>query len=154
MKSLQWRHNGRDSVSKHQPHGCLLNRLFRCRSKKTSKLRVTGVCGGIHRGPVNSPHKWPATRKMLPFHDVIVFFHIEDTDLFILHSQYQVCWFSSISRLMIFITRALAAIVLTYLSKNITVSKPKGFMQITKRNERRKFSTHHWWDAEQLLSRQ
>ena len=27
---------------------------------------------GIHRGPVNSPHKWPATRKMFPFHDVIM----------------------------------------------------------------------------------
>ena len=36
--TLQWRHNGRDSVSNHQPHDCLLNRLFRCRSKKTSKL--------------------------------------------------------------------------------------------------------------------
>ena len=27
---------------------------------------------GFHRGPVNSPHKWPVTRKMLPFHDVIM----------------------------------------------------------------------------------
>ena len=26
---------------------------------------------GIHRGPVNSPHKWPVTRKMSPFDDVI-----------------------------------------------------------------------------------
>ena len=26
---------------------------------------------GIHRGPVNSPHKWPVTRKMFPFDDVI-----------------------------------------------------------------------------------
>ena len=31
---------------------------------------------GIHRGPVNSPHKWPVTRKMFPFHDVIMKFHI------------------------------------------------------------------------------
>ena len=38
-----WRHNGRDSVSNHQPHDCLLNRLFRRRSKKTSKLHVTGL---------------------------------------------------------------------------------------------------------------
>ena len=30
---------------------------------------------GIHRGPVNSPHKWPVTRKMFPFDDVIMFFH-------------------------------------------------------------------------------
>ena len=26
----------------------------------------------IHRGPVNSPHKWPVTRKMFPFDDVIM----------------------------------------------------------------------------------
>ena len=29
---------------------------------------------GIHRGPVNSPHKWPVTRKMFPFDDVIMKF--------------------------------------------------------------------------------
>ena len=28
---------------------------------------------GIHRWPVNSTHKWPVTRKMLPFGDVIMF---------------------------------------------------------------------------------
>ena len=44
--SLQWRHNGRDSVSNHQPHHCLLSRLFRRKSKKTSKVRVTGLCVG------------------------------------------------------------------------------------------------------------
>ena len=27
---------------------------------------------GIHRGPVNSPHKWPVTRKMFPLDDVIM----------------------------------------------------------------------------------
>ena len=27
---------------------------------------------GIHRGPVNSPHKWPVTRKMFPSGDVIM----------------------------------------------------------------------------------
>ena len=27
---------------------------------------------GIHQGPVNSPHKWPVTRKMFPFEDVIM----------------------------------------------------------------------------------
>ena len=43
-KSLLWRQNGRGSVSNHQPHDCLLKLLFRRRSKKTSKLRVTGLC--------------------------------------------------------------------------------------------------------------
>ena len=42
ISTLRWRHYGRDGVSNHQPHDCLLNRLFRRRSKKTSKLRVTG----------------------------------------------------------------------------------------------------------------
>ena len=43
---LVWRHNGRDGVSNHQPHDCLLNPSFRHRSKKTSKLCVTGLCAG------------------------------------------------------------------------------------------------------------
>ena len=30
---------------------------------------------GIHRRPVNSPHKWPVTRKMFPFDDVIMRCH-------------------------------------------------------------------------------
>ena len=41
-----WRHNGHDGVSNHQPYDCLLNRLFRRRSKEASKLRVTGLCAG------------------------------------------------------------------------------------------------------------
>ena len=52
MVSLQWHHNEHDSVSNHQPHDFLLNRLFRRRSKKTSKLRVTGLCEG--NSPVTS----------------------------------------------------------------------------------------------------
>ena len=43
---LHWRHNRCDGVSNHQPHDCLPNRLFRRRSKKTSKVRVTGLCAG------------------------------------------------------------------------------------------------------------
>ena len=46
IQTLRWRNNGHDSVSNHQPHDCLLNRLFRRRSKKISKLRVTGLCAG------------------------------------------------------------------------------------------------------------
>ena len=64
--SSQWRHNGLDGVSNHQPYDCLLNRLFRRRLQKTSKLRVTGLCEG------NSPYKGPITRKMFPFDDVIM----------------------------------------------------------------------------------
>ena len=37
---------------------------------------------GIHRGPVNSPHKWSVTRKMFPFDDVIM------TTIFVTDSVY------------------------------------------------------------------
>ena len=171
--TLQWRYNGRDCVSNHQPHHCLHNRLFRCRSKKISKLRVTGLCEaerasnaenvsilcrlhgwhqdahslfsrlrswphghcrdisaeymishyndvimstmasqitsltivystvysdvdqrkhqssaslaflrGVHRRPVNSPHKGPVTRKMFPFDDVIMHKQISSNQKF------------------------------------------------------------------------
>ena len=55
---LQWRHNECDGVSNHQPHGCLPKRLFRRRSKKTSKLCVTGLCEG--NSPVTG--EFPAQR--------------------------------------------------------------------------------------------
>ena len=38
--SVHWHHNGRYGVSNQQPHDCLLNCLFRCRSKKTSKRNI------------------------------------------------------------------------------------------------------------------
>ena len=55
---LQWRNNGCDGASNHKPHYCLLNHLFKRRSKKASKLRVTGLCVG------NSPvtDEFPAQR--------------------------------------------------------------------------------------------
>ena len=71
-RPLQWRHNDHDGASNHQPHGCLPNRLFRRRSKKTSKLRVTGLCVGNSPGPVTSQHKGPVTWKMFSFDDVIM----------------------------------------------------------------------------------
>ena len=45
-RTLRRRHNGCHGVSNHQRLDCLLKRLFRPRSKKTSKLRVTGLCVG------------------------------------------------------------------------------------------------------------
>ena len=45
-RSSQWRNNERDGISNHQRLDCLLNALFRRRSKKTSKARVTGLCEG------------------------------------------------------------------------------------------------------------
>ena len=40
-------------------------------SKHQSSASLAFVWG-IHRGPVNSPHKWPVTRKIFPFDDVIM----------------------------------------------------------------------------------
>ena len=74
--ALQWRHNGRDSVSNNQSHHCLLNGLFRRRSKKTSSSASLAFVRGIHRWPVNSPLKWPVTRKMFPLDDVIMWIGI------------------------------------------------------------------------------
>ena len=53
--ALLWRHNGHDGVSNHQPHHCLLNRLFGRRSNKTSKLRATGHCTGNSPGTGEFP---------------------------------------------------------------------------------------------------
>ena len=59
---LQWRPNGCDGVSNYLRLDCLLSRLFRRRSKKTSKLRWL----------VNSQHKRPIMRKLFPFEDVMI----------------------------------------------------------------------------------
>ena len=53
--TLRWRHNGHGGVSNHQPHHCLLNHLVRRRSKKISKLPVTGLCAGNSPGTGEFP---------------------------------------------------------------------------------------------------
>ena len=46
----------------HQPHHCLLNRLF----KENIKVLVTGLCAG------NSPAQMASNAEMFPFDDVIM----------------------------------------------------------------------------------
>ena len=70
--TLQRRHNARDGVSNHQPHDCLLNCLFRDRSKKTSKLRVIGLWAGNSPLTGEFPAQRPATRKMFPIDGIIM----------------------------------------------------------------------------------
>ena len=60
---LQWRRNGRYGVSNYQPHDCLLNRLFRRKSKKTPKLRVTGLCEGNSHVTGEFPAKRASTAE-------------------------------------------------------------------------------------------
>ena len=52
---LLWRRNEQDGVSNHQSHDCLLNRLFRRRSKQASKLRVIGLFAGNSLGTGEFP---------------------------------------------------------------------------------------------------
>ena len=44
--ALPWRHYECDGISNHKPCDCLFSHLFRRRSKKISKLCVTGLCAG------------------------------------------------------------------------------------------------------------
>ena len=67
---LQWRHNGCDGVSNHQPHQCLFSRLFGRRSKKTSKLHVTGLCA------VNSlGNRWIPAQMTSNAENVFIWWH-------------------------------------------------------------------------------
>ena len=50
---------------------------------------------GIHRGPVNSPHKWPVTRKMFPFDDVIMLCTETVTELAFDLGPLELTWISS-----------------------------------------------------------
>ena len=70
--SLQWRHDECETVSNHQRLYCLSNCRFRCRSKNHQSSASVAFVRGIHRWPVNSPHKRPLTRKMFPFDDVFI----------------------------------------------------------------------------------
>ena len=94
-KSLQWRHNGCDSVSNHQPHDCFLNRLFRRRSKKTSKLRVTGLCEG------NSPGTGEFLTQMASYAEIFFVWwrhHVEchDVDITFLSCILRCWWLRSL----------------------------------------------------------
>ena len=59
-----WRHNERDVISNHQPHDCLLNRLFRRRPKKTQK--APRHWWSFHFMPLSCSYNWYAhTRQFV-----------------------------------------------------------------------------------------
>ena len=75
---LQWRHNELDGVSNHRRHNCFVNSTI-CSGEDQRRHQSSASLAfarGIHRWPVNSPHKGPVTRKRFPFDDVIIFFCI------------------------------------------------------------------------------
>ena len=72
--TLQWRNNGLESVSNHQPCHCSLSRLLGRISRKTSKLRVTGLCAGNSPVPDEFPAQMASYAEMVPFDVVIMIF--------------------------------------------------------------------------------
>ena len=54
------------------PHDCLLNRLFRRRPKKISKLRVTGLCAGNSPVTGEFPAQRASNAENVSFDDVIM----------------------------------------------------------------------------------
>ena len=71
MLPSQWCHNEHDGVANHRRLYCLLNRCSDADQRKHQSSVSLAFVRGIHRSPVNSPHKGPVTRKMFPFDDVI-----------------------------------------------------------------------------------
>ena len=61
-----------DNVSSHQPRDCLLNRLFRRRSKRKSKLRVTGLGVGNSLGAGEFPAQMASNAGNVSTCDVIM----------------------------------------------------------------------------------
>ena len=71
--SLRWRHNERDGVSNHQ-HVIVYSTIYSgAEQREHQSYASLAYVPGIHRWPVNSPHKRPVTRKMFPFDDVIMY---------------------------------------------------------------------------------
>ena len=90
---LQWRHNVRDGVTNYHPNDCLLNRFFSSADQRKHLNSVSLVfVRGIHRWPVNSPHKWPVTRKMFPFDDVIMQTTRITIRVLDMHFKFQAIW--------------------------------------------------------------
>ena len=70
--TLQWRHNGCDGVSNYH-HMVVYSAVYSGADQiKHQSFASLAFVRGIHRWPVNSPHKGPVTRKMFPFDNVIV----------------------------------------------------------------------------------
>ena len=68
FKTLQWLHNGRHSVSNHQPQIVFSTVYFDTVQRKNQSSTSLAFVP-----PVNSPHKWPVTKKLFPFDDVIMY---------------------------------------------------------------------------------
>ena len=70
--ALQWRHMG-TMASQITSLTIVYSTVYSSADQRKHQSSASlAFVRGIHRGPVNSPHKWPVTRKMFPFDDVIM----------------------------------------------------------------------------------
>ena len=72
LKTLQWRHNEYPGVLNHRRLDFLFNFYLDEHHRKYQSTGHWHLVRRIHRWPVNSPHKWPVTRKKLPYDIVIM----------------------------------------------------------------------------------
>ena len=99
--TILWGHNELDGISNHQPYDCLLNRLFGRRSKKTSKLRVTGLWEG--NSPVSG--EFPAQQASNAENVSFWWRHHDKRWQMVLHCNFRYSQrnMSSITRLLLFV---------------------------------------------------
>ena len=70
--SLRWLHNGRDGLKSPASRTVYSTVYSGADQRKHQSSASLTFVQGIHRWPVNSPHKGPVTRKMFSFDDVIM----------------------------------------------------------------------------------
>ena len=71
--SLHWGHNGRDGVSNHQPHDCVLSRLFNSQIKENIKAPRHWLLCGEFTVTDEFPAQRASNAEKFPFDDVIMF---------------------------------------------------------------------------------
>ena len=86
---LQWRHNGCDGISNHQPRDYSTVYSAADQRKHQSSASLAFV-RRIHRGPVNSRRKGPVTRKRFPFDDVIMRWGPDANTKWALHTTHDI----------------------------------------------------------------
>ena len=100
---------------------------------------------GIHRGPVNFPHKWPVTRRMFPFDDVIMVNWVGVLFLYQLNF-----WLTSLKSMFKFLTSRIALQSETTLkicsSWRLTSSLTRLFvLQLVQANNEENVKALHYW---------
>ena len=76
--SLQWRHNERQITCLTIVYSTVYSGADQRKHQSSASLAFVR---GINRRAVNSPHKWPVTRKMFPFDDVIMCIYTTTAEL-------------------------------------------------------------------------